>query len=114
VAAWRRDTASTGVGFVIGDQNAALGTHVADRATATCGQSWTTRPDNSSAPPAALGDVVSVVVSSQITKSGPVISDDTVEVVLVLTDPGFEADPGHAGSGTVIGIVCGGGDSPTT
>lgn len=139
MAAWRRDTASTGGAFVIGDQNAAHGTHVtfwgaqwwkdnalsggdapasfkgcADSATATCGQSWTTRPGNSSAPPAALGDVVSVVVSSQITKSGPVISGDTVEVVLVLTDPGFEADPGHAGSGTVIGIVCGGGDSPTT
>ena len=123
---------------MIGDQNAALGAHVtfwgaqwwkdnalsgggapasfkgfADSATATCGEAWTTLPGNSSAPPASVGDLVSVVVSSQITKSGPVISGDTLEVVLVRADPGYQGDPGHAGSGTVVSVVCGGGGSPT-
>jgi hypothetical protein len=61
---------------------------------------------------AGAGGVLSVVVSSQITKSGPVISGDTVEVVLVQPDPGYQADPAHAGTGTIIGIVCAGGGNP--
>jgi hypothetical protein len=61
---------------------------------------------------AGAGGVLSVVVSSQITKSGPVISGDTVEVVLVQPDPGYHADPAHAGTGTIIGIVCAGGGNP--
>jgi len=134
------DTGSTG-SFVIGDQSAAVGSQVtfwgaqwwkdngvsgggapasfkgfADTATAACGQPWSTRPGNSSAPPSAAdlyatgpAPIVPMVVSSQITKSGPVISGDTTEVVLVAVDPGYEPDPGHPGTGTVVGILCGGG-----
>jgi hypothetical protein len=121
--------------FVIGDQNAATFSTVtfwgaqwskdntlsgggtpasfkgfADTATTTCGQPWTTRPGNSSRPPAAVDETMPVpmVVSSQMTKSGPVISGDTAEVVLVQVDPGYAPDPGHPGTGTVVGIVCGG------
>ena len=50
-----------------------------------------------------------MVVSSTITKSGPVISGDTTEVVLVQVDPGYAGDPGHPGTGTIVGVVCGGG-----
>jgi len=132
-------TPSTGGSFVIGDQSASLGSQVtfwgaqwwkdnalsggvapasfkgfADSATATCGEPWTTRPGNSSAPPATVGDVVPMVVSSTVTKSGPVISGDTSEVVLVQVDPGYEPDPGHPGTGTVVGIVCGGGGVAAT
>jgi hypothetical protein len=142
------DTPSPGGAFVIGDQDAAIGSTVtfwgaqwhkdnalsgggapasfkgfADTATATpasCGQPWTTRPGNSSAPPPAVDlqpatdglSLVPMVVSSQITKSGPVISGDTAKVVLVQVDPGYEPNPGHAGTGTVVGIVCGGDISP--
>jgi hypothetical protein len=120
--------------FVIGDQSAVVGSSVtfwgaqwwkddflsgglapaafkgfADTATPQCGEVWTTRPGNSSSAPATLSDVIPVVVSSHIEQNGDVISGDTVEVALVQVDPGYEADPGHPGTGTVIGIACGGG-----
>src|SRR5947209_19534883 len=117
--------------FVIGDQNAAVGSHVtfwgaqwwkdnglsagdapaafkgyADTAAPVCGQSWTTRPGNSSDPPATVDGVIPVVVASTITKSGPVISGDAPKVVLVSVDPGYGPDPGHPGTGTVISQQC--------
>ncbi len=119
--------------FVIGDQNVLVGSQVtfwgaqwwkdnplstglapasfkgfAVDATPTCGQDWTTDPGNSSHPPATVGDVIPVIVSSQITKTGPVISGDTTEVALVQVDPGYAGDPGHPGTGTVVGFACGG------
>jgi hypothetical protein len=119
--------------FVIGDQNVQVGSQAtfwgaqwwkdnplstglapasfkgfAVDATPTCGQDWTTDPGNSSHPPATVGEVIPVIVSSQITKSGPVISGDATEVVLVQVDPGYAGDPGHPGTGTVIGFECGG------
>ena len=120
--------------FVIGDQNVLVGSQVtfwgaqwwkdnplstglapasfkgfAVDATPTCGQNWTTDPGNSSHPPATVDGMIPVIVSSQITKSGPVISGDATEVALVQVDPGYAGDPGHPGTGTVIGFLCGGG-----
>jgi hypothetical protein len=125
--------------FVIGDQNVQVGSQVtfwgaqwwqdnplttglapasfkgfAVDATPTCGQNWTTDPGNSSHPPAAVDGVIPVIVSSQITKSGPVISGDATEVALVQVDPGYGGDPGHPGTGTVIGFLCGGGGGMAT
>src|SRR5690242_14014035 len=118
--------------FVIGDQNVQVGSQVtfwgaqwwkdnplstglapasfkgfAVDATPTCGQAWTTDPGNSSHPPATVDGVIPVIVSSQITKDGPVISGDATEVALVQVDPGYAGDPGHPGTGTVIGFECG-------
>jgi hypothetical protein len=119
--------------FVIGDQNVQVGSQVTFwgaqwwqdnplstglapasskgfvvNATPTCGQNWTTDPGNSSHPPATVDPVIPVIVSSQITKNGSVISGDTTEVALVQVDPGYAGDPGHPGTGTVIGFACGG------
>jgi len=127
-------TAAAEGAFVIGDENAAVGSSVtfwgaqwwklnslsggsapasfkgfADNVEgiSSCGETWTTRPGNSSKPPAApLPEFIAVVVSSQITKSGPTISGDVQKVVLVQTNPGYEPNPGHAGTGTVVGVVC--------
>jgi hypothetical protein len=127
--------------FVIGDENAAVGESVtfwgakwsklnalskgsapasfkgfADSAGSppACGEEWTTRPGNSSVPPAApLPELIDVIVASEITKAGPVISGNTQEVVLVETNPGYESNPGHAGTGTVVGVVCGGEGKPS-
>ena len=125
--------------FVIGDQNAAIGSQVTfwgaqwwkddplstglapaafkgfvdSGVTPNCGQDWTTDPGNSSHPPQTVGDTVEAIVSSRITKDGSVISGDTTEVVIVAVDPGYAGDPGHSGTGTVIGVVCGGGGIPT-
>ncbi len=119
--------------FVIGDQNAQIGAQVTfwgaqwwqdntlsggsapasfkgySDTPVTCGQTWSTAPGDSSFPPPSLDGVVWAIVSSQISQNGPVISGDTQEVVVIQTDPGYASDPGHFGTGTVIGVICGGG-----
>ncbi len=120
--------------FVIGDENAAVGSAVtfwgahwwkenalsgglapasfkgfADSASEVpaCGETWTTHPGDSSDPLAGpLPERIDVIVASHITKSGRTISGDTKEVVLVETEPGYAPDPGHAGTGTVVKKVC--------
>jgi hypothetical protein len=128
--------------FVIGDQNAVVGANVtfwgaqwwklnspstgtapasfkgfANTLTAPlgtgCESPWTTDPGNSSDPPAApLPPLMEVLVTSSVSKSGRVISGDTVAVALVETNPGYAPNPGHAGTGTVLAIVCKAGESP--
>ena len=126
------DSSSAGM-FVIGDQNVAVGSQVnfwgaqwwknnplstgsapasfkgyADNVAGSCGSNWTTAPGNSSAPPASLSGTQDMIVSSSIDKSGPVISGDIKEIVQVAVDPGYAGDPGHPGTGTIVGYVCGG------
>jgi hypothetical protein len=123
--------------FVIGDGNAQLGSHVtfwgaqwwklnspsggtapaafkgfANTLTeAKCGSSWTTDPGNSSGPPEApLPGLIEAIAASHVVKSGPTISGDVTAVVLIATEPGYGPDPGHAGSGTVVGVGCPGGE----
>jgi hypothetical protein len=71
-----------------------------------CGQTWTTRPGNSPHPPKTVPSVMAVIVASHITKRGPVISGDIVHIVLVRTNAGYGPNPGHPGTGTIIGQVC--------
>ncbi len=129
--------------FVIGDQNLALGAQVtfwgaqwwqdnplstglapasfkgyAENVSATCGSTWNTDPGNSSDAPADLSGVQDMVVSSAISQDGEVISGDVKDVVQVAVDPGYAGDPGHPGTGTIVGYVCGpdtvgGGVNPT-
>jgi hypothetical protein len=122
-------------GFVIGDTNATIGTSVTfwgaqwwkanslsgglapaafkgfantPETSPACGTSWSTRPGNSSGPPPGpLPELIEVIVASHIAKSGPTISGDTAEVVVVNTNLGYAPDPGHAGTGTVVEVVCG-------
>ncbi len=119
--------------FVVGDENATVGSHVtfwgaqwwklnslsggtapasfkgfANNVEGTCGGSWTTDPGNSSDPPVApLPPFIEAVVSHSITKHGRVISGDIVSVVRIATEPGYGPNPGHAGTGTVLSVVCG-------
>ena len=124
---------TVGGNFVIGDQNAAIGTDVTfwgakwwklnslsggtapaafkgfetTPPTAACPTDWTTGPGNSAPPPAGpLPSLMAVIVSSSISKSGPTISGDTVHIVLVQTNPGYQPNPGHAGTGTVVAQLC--------
>jgi hypothetical protein len=123
--------------FVVGDLSATVGAHVefwgaqwwkdnslsggsapaafkgfADTVNdPTCPTSWSTDPGNSAPPPPTGGSDITVIVTSNVTKSGPIISGDVTELVTVHVDPGYAPDPGHAGTGIVTGIVnCG----PTT
>ena len=120
--------------FVIGDRNASVGSAVtfwgaqwskanapsggaapsafkgfADTTTANppaCNANWSTAPGNSSQPPASVPQTMAVIVSSSIGKSGSSISGDTVHVVVVQTNPGYAPNPGHAGTGTVVAVLC--------
>jgi hypothetical protein len=47
-----------------------------------------------------------VIVSSKITKSGAQVSGDTAHIVVVRTNPGYQPNPGHAGTGIVEAQVC--------
>jgi hypothetical protein len=122
-----------GGSFVIGGGNSATGTAVTfwgaqwarnnslsggqapsafkgfeDSATApACGANWSTDPGNSTPPPSGpLPSYMGVIASSSITQHGSVISGDTPQIMVVKTDPGYQPDPGHAGTGTVVAKVC--------
>jgi hypothetical protein len=79
----------------------------ANPSTAGCGLHWTTAPGNSPPPPAGpLPPYMAVIVASSIDKNGSVIGGNDVHVVIVKTNPGYEANPGHAGTGKVVATVC--------
>jgi hypothetical protein len=122
-----------GGSFVIGDQNSATGSSVTfwgaqwaknnptgggsaprsfkgfaeDPTTPSCGVAWTTDPGNSTPPPdGPLPAFMAVIVTSSVAKDGSEISGNTVHIVVVKTNPGYAANPGHAGTGTVVAAVC--------
>ncbi len=122
-----------GGSFVIGDKNAATGSSVTfwgaqwaknnptsggsaprsfkgfaeDPSTPSCGVAWTTDPGNSTPPPdGPLPTYMAVIVTSSVGKDGSEISGNTVHIVVVKTNPGYASNPGHAGTGTVVAVVC--------
>ena len=75
--------------------------------TPSCGTGWSADPGNSTPPPdGPLPAFMAVIVSSSADKSGSTISGNTVHIVIVKTNPGYTSNPGHAGTGTVVGQVC--------
>ncbi|HYW71873.1 MAG TPA: carboxypeptidase regulatory-like domain-containing protein [Pyrinomonadaceae bacterium] len=73
---------------------------------ASCGGAWASDPGNSSGPPSQVPELITVIVSSSITKKGSQISGNNYKLVVVRTDPGYGPDPGHAGTGTVVSVIC--------
>jgi Bacterial Ig-like domain (group 3) len=73
---------------------------------AACAGPWTSRPGNSSSPPASVPSYMGVLVSSSITKSGSTISGNTTNIVVMKTEPGYAPDPGHHGTGTIVASYC--------
>src|SRR4029077_14924512 len=128
-----------GTSFVIGDLDAVVGNHVTfwgkqwwkdnhlsgGRAPASfkgfvnctnpnppdCGGTWTSDPGNSGHPPDTIPADITVIVSSLITKSGPVESGDIVKLVTIHVDPCCYGQPveapGHEGRGTVTSVLGG-------
>jgi uncharacterized repeat protein (TIGR01451 family) len=117
--------------FVIGDLNAIVGDTVTfwgaqwaknnalsggpaadafkgftDTVPANCGGTWISRPGNSSQPPDSVPLFMAVIASSTVTKSGSTINGDIPKIVIVRTNPGYGPSPGHAGTGTVVAVVC--------
>jgi hypothetical protein len=72
-----------------------------------CGGTWTTDPGNSAPPPKGpLPAYMAVSVTSKSAKAGKTISGNVVHIVIVKTNPGYDSNPGHAGTGTVVATVC--------
>jgi hypothetical protein len=71
-----------------------------------CGGTWVTRPGNSSKPPDSIPSYMAIIVSSSVVKSGEPTSGDTPALAVVKTDPGYAGNPGHAGTGTVVAVIC--------
>ena len=71
-----------------------------------CGGTWSTDPGNSTPPPPSVPKFMGVIVSSQVTKTGSVITGDIKQVVIVENDPGYQPSPGHPGTGTEITMIC--------
>lgn len=69
----------------------------------TCGGTFQSRPGNSDQPPAQVPAYMAVAVASTVTKSGGTIS----KIVVAKTDSGYAAAPGHPGTGTIVGTICG-------
>jgi hypothetical protein len=61
---------------------------------------------NDATPPATVPAYMAVIVSSSVLKFGPLAIGNIAHVVVVKTDPGYAADPSHAGTGTVVGTIC--------
>jgi hypothetical protein len=48
-----------------------------------------------------------VLVASSVTKSGSAVGGHWSKIVVVRTDPGYAASPGHPGTGMVVATFCG-------
>ena len=76
---------------------------------------FTTGTGNSSNPPPTIPAQMCVLVADMVVQSGSTITGDVIGAVLVNTDPGYEGDPGHPGTGTIVadptGICSSGGPS---
>ena len=71
-----------------------------------CGGTWTTSPGNSSSPVASVPAYMGTAVSTSISQNGNTITGNITKIVVVLTAPGYAANPGHPGTGTIIATYC--------
>jgi hypothetical protein len=72
-----------------------------------CGTAWTSRPGDSSKPPnPPLPSYMGVIVSSAVNQAGPTVSGSIFRIVVVTTNPGYDGNPGHHGTGTVVATYC--------
>ena len=78
----------------------------ASTAPQSCGTGSFTTPGNSASPPATVPSYMAVIASSSIIKSGSTISGNVPIIVVVQTNPGYGANPGNPGTGTVVGVFC--------
>lgn len=72
-----------------------------------CGGKWSSGPGNSDPPPAApLPSSINIIVTDKVNKSGNTLSGNIVQIITVTQDGHYQANPGHAGNGTVTAVVC--------
>ncbi len=71
-----------------------------------CGTTFTTLPGNSAPPTSDVPSYMGVLVGSSVSKTGNNISGSWGSIVVVKTDPGYEPNPGHPGSGKIVAVFC--------
>ena len=73
----------------------------------SCGATWSADTGNSTPPPPGpLPAFMGVIVTSKASQSGSTDSGNIVHIVVVQTNPGYQPNPGHPGTGKVVAIVC--------
>ena len=72
----------------------------------SCGTSFTTRSGNSSKPPDDVPSYMGVLVASAVDKAGSTINGTWGKIVVVKTDTGYDSNPGHPGTGTIVATFC--------
>jgi hypothetical protein len=71
-----------------------------------CDGPFTTEPGNSSNPPdGPLPSLMIALVTDTVTKSGSTISGTVIGLAVIATDPGYDDNPGHEGTGTVMTFI---------
>src|SRR5262249_9054414 len=72
----------------------------------SCGAGFTAASGSSSTPPGSVPAYMAVIASSSVTQAGSTITGDSPRIVIVKTAPGYAPSPGHAGTGTVVAVLC--------
>jgi hypothetical protein len=73
---------------------------------AACGSPWSTSGGSSPPPTLVVPSYMGVVVASTATKQGNTIAGDTVKIVVVRVDAGYQPNSGSPGTGTIVGTFC--------
>ena len=88
-----------------GHSNASFKGFAMTPAVPTVGATFTSAPGNSVPQPSSVPQYIGIIVTSKVTKSGSNITGTIVKLVVVKVDAGYVADPGHAGTGTIVAFV---------
>jgi hypothetical protein len=99
-AQWEKNNSMTG-----GSSNNSFKGYAISPAVPTVGAMFTSAPGNSAPPPAGVPQYVGIIVTSKVTKSGSNITGTIVKLVVVKVDPGYQGNPGHAGTGKIVAFV---------
>jgi hypothetical protein len=75
-------------------------------APGSCTGTFEARPGDSAAPPAMVTGEIAVLVTGQVTQSGSTISGTYTGLVTVEVRSDYEPNPGHPGTGVVVGSAC--------
>jgi uncharacterized repeat protein (TIGR01451 family) len=73
---------------------------------AACGGNWQTLPGNSPPPTSGVPSYMGVLVTGKVTKSGNIVSGNTVHIVVVKVNPGYSPSPANHGTGTIVAVYC--------
>ncbi|HEX3130445.1 MAG TPA: Ig-like domain-containing protein, partial [Thermoanaerobaculia bacterium] len=68
--------------------------------------------DGQSSPPETLPPFIGVAVATAVVKGGSDVYGNVAAVVVVRVEPGYGADPGKPGFGTIVAVADGGGRVP--